>query len=204
MTQYSGVSGEMAQGEMQQGGLDAGTLDEPILDTVKRDVYMVLTKFKYVLKPAPGDKNLLHDWDLWGPLILCITLAISLRGGAKEGQEGLVFSGIFVIVWCGAGIVTLNARLLGGTLSFFQSVCVLGYCILPLTIAALLNFLMALSWVTYYIIRPILILLALIWSIYASLGFLGVTQPPNRKALAVYPIFLFYFVIAWLVLIQPR
>lgn len=34
----------------------------------------------------------------------------------------------------------------------------------------------------------------------ASVAFLGESQPHNRKALAVYPIGLFYFVISWLVI----
>lgn len=34
----------------------------------------------------------------------------------------------------------------------------------------------------------------------ASIIFLGDSQPADRKALAVYPIFLFYFVISWLVI----
>ena len=36
--------------------------------------------------------------------------------------------------------VTLNAQLLGGKISFFQSVCVLGYCIFPLNVASVLCF----------------------------------------------------------------
>lgn len=47
-----------------------------------------------------------------------------------------------------------------------------------------------------------------IWSLYvcffsffsASTAFLAESQPPNRRALAVYPIFLFYFVISWMIL----
>lgn len=34
----------------------------------------------------------------------------------------------------------------------------------------------------------------------ASLGFVASTSPQNRRALVVYPIVLFYFVLAWLVL----
>jgi len=34
----------------------------------------------------------------------------------------------------------------------------------------------------------------------ASMVFLGDSQPPGRKALAVYPMFLFYFIISWLVI----
>lgn len=37
-------------------------------------------------------------------------------------------------------------------------------------------------------------------NILASMAFLGDSQPTGRKALAVYPIFLFYFVISWLVI----
>lgn len=47
---------------------------------------------------------------------------------APEGQSSLIFASVFVITWCGAAVVTVNAQLLGGTLSFFQSVCVLGTC----------------------------------------------------------------------------
>ncbi|KAG5668083.1 hypothetical protein PVAND_016038 [Polypedilum vanderplanki] len=32
-----------------------------------------------------------------------------------------------------------------------------------------------------------------------SMNFMGDSQPKNRKALAVYPMFLFYFIISWLV-----
>jgi len=36
--------------------------------------------------------------------------------------------------------------------------------------------------------------------ILASVVFLGDSQPQGKKALAVYPIFLFYFIMSWLVL----
>ncbi len=38
----------------------------------------------------------------------------TLSIGAPEDQSALVFAAVFVIVWCGAGVVTLNAALLGG------------------------------------------------------------------------------------------
>ena len=38
----------------------------------------------------------------------------------------------------------------------------------------------------------------------ASLGFMGELVPPNRKALAVYPLFLFYTSIGWLILIAAK
>ena len=38
---------------------------------------------------------------------------------AKDDQTALVFAAVFVIVWVGAGVVTLNAALLGGKMSAF-------------------------------------------------------------------------------------
>ncbi len=43
-----------------------------------------------------------------------------------QHQTALVFAAAFVVVWLGASLVTVNAQLLGGNISFFQSVCVLG------------------------------------------------------------------------------
>ena len=75
---------------------------------------------------------LLYDWDLWGPLLLCTLMAILLQG-THTSQHSANFTDVFILGWCGAGVVTVNSQLLGGKISFFQSVCVLGYCILPLT-----------------------------------------------------------------------
>jgi hypothetical protein len=35
-------------------------------------------------------------------------------------------------------IITLNSKLLGGNLSLLQCICLLGYCLFPLNVAALL------------------------------------------------------------------
>ena len=75
--------------------------------------------------------------DLWGPLLVCLMLSTILSITAPGDSASLVFAAVFVIVWVGAAAVTLNAQLLGGTISFFQSVCILGYCVFPLTLSAL-------------------------------------------------------------------
>ena len=59
--------------------------------------------------------------DLWGPLVLCLLLSIILSFNAPDDQKALVFAAVFVIVWLGSAIVTVNALLLGGNLSFFQT-----------------------------------------------------------------------------------
>lgn len=68
---------------------------------------------------------------------MCLLLSTILSITAPGQSASLVFAAVFVIVWCGAAAVTLNAQLLGGTISFFQSVCILGYCVFPLTLSAL-------------------------------------------------------------------
>ena len=84
--------------------------------------------------------------DLWGPLLVCLLLSTVLSMTAPGDSSSLVFATVFVIVWLGAAVVTVNAQLLGGTISFFQSVCILGYCVFPLTLAALVSLILKLMW----------------------------------------------------------
>jgi chemotaxis receptor (MCP) glutamine deamidase CheD len=42
------------------------------------------------------------------------------------------------VVWVGAVVVTINAKLLGGNVSFFQNICLLGYCVAPMIAATAL------------------------------------------------------------------
>jgi len=187
------------------GGVEFNTLDEPIKQTIRRDLVAVGSKFMHVLYPVEK-KSLLKDWDLWGPLILCTFMATVLQGHDTDGEVGdggPQFAEVFVIVWVGAMIVTLNTKLLGGHISFFQSVCVLGYCLLPLSVSLLLCqglILIGTQSMVALILRCIVTLVGFVWATFASMQFLGDCQPPNRKALAVYPMMLFYFIIAWMVI----
>jgi len=180
-------------------GMEFNTLDEPISETVKRDLKAVGSKFFHVLYPKEK-KSLLREWDLWGPLILCTFMATILQGDDLH-EGGPEFAEVFVIVWVGAMIVTLNTKLLGGSISFFQSVCVLGYCLLPLSLSLVLCRVVLLATQTRFLlaIRAILVLAGFLWSTFASMQFLGDCNPPNKRLLAVYPMFLFYFVIGWMV-----
>lgn len=154
--------------------------------------------------------------DLWGPLLICLTLAMfvcyivpsifilllififrTLGITASPGQSAIVFAGVFVVFWFGSGIVTLNGQLLGGKLSFFQSLCILGYCIFPL-LSCSIAFLFVRSWLIRFCVLPF----GLAWSTVASVAFLSGAVQTSRKILAIYPILLFYFFIAWLIFVQ--
>jgi protein YIPF6 len=147
----------------------------------------------------------LRDWDLWGPLIFCLMLALTLSISSKtenievSSQQGsVVFGIVFVVVWIGSAVVTVNAQLLGGTVSFFHSVCLLGYCLFPLNIAALvLAFMGNIS----IFINLAIVLLGFGWSTFSSIGFMAGLVPSTRKALAEYPVLLFYLFLAWFILV---
>ncbi|KAF8977967.1 hypothetical protein BGZ46_006978 [Entomortierella lignicola] len=172
------------------------TLDEPVSETLLRDLRNVGAKLQQVLYPK-GRKDILKDWDLWGPLLMCLALSIVLSARAQPDQKITVFTWIFIIVWMGSAVVTVNAKLLGGRVSFFQSVCVIGYCLFPLVLVSVVSIVVP----SIYIRLP-LCGVAFAWASWASLGFLSDSNLANRRALGVYPLFLFYFVIAWMILIS--
>merc|ERR1711874_221758 len=179
------------------------TLDEPIRETIFRDLKAVAVKFKHVIIPAGQKKSLLSDWDLWGPLILCTFMAFVLEN-SEEIDHGPAFAEFFALTWLGSIVVTVNIKLLGGTISFFQSACVIGYCLFPLAVSLAISkvFLMLFDGQTMlvFILRSIIVLISFLWSSYSSMQFLGDSTAAKRKMLAAYPMFLFYFVIAWMVL----
>lgn len=66
--------------------------------------------------------------------------------------------------------------------SFFQSVCVIGYCLFPLVVVAMIAIFVETVW-----FRVPGALIAFGWSTYASVGFLSESKAhlSNRRALAV-------------------
>ncbi|KAJ8488206.1 hypothetical protein ONZ51_g3715 [Trametes cubensis] len=186
------------QVETRYTGVD--TLDEPVATTIARDLLSIYTKLIQVLYPprSNGNRDLLRDWDLWGPLVLCLTLGILLSINAPASQSLGVFTSVVVIIAVGSLVVTVQAKLLGGRVSFFQGLCVLGYCVAPLNVAALVS-----TFVHLIYVRAPIALAAWAWCVWASVNFLDGTKiEAQRILLAVYPLLLFYFVLAWMIIIQ--
>jgi len=135
-----------------------------------------------------GMSDGLRDWDLWGPLIFCLLLSMFLSMRASSEQSDLVFSGVFSIVWIGEAVVTLQIKLLGGNISFMQSVSIIGYTLFPLVVAALLS---AVGLPTIARVPVYIVLVA--WSLAAGVSILGGSGViKNRVGLAVYPLLVFY------------
>lgn len=74
-----------------------------------------------------------------------------------------VFTSVVVICTLGALTVTVQAKLLGGRVSFFQALCVLGYCIAPLDIAALVS-----CFVRVIYVRAPVALVGWAWSVWGA------------------------------------
>jgi len=165
-----------------------------------RDLRSIFHKLIQVLYPPRQGQNreVLRDWDLWGPLVLCLGLGALLSLNAPPANSIPVFTAVIVIVSLGSFVVTVQTKLLGGKISFFQGLCVLGYCIAPLNVAALV----ALFVKKIYVRAPVS-LAAWAWCIWAAVNFQsGSKIEQQRIVLAVYPLLLFYFILAWMILIQ--
>jgi len=145
--------------------------------------------------------NQLRDWDLWGPLLICLSLAIILSAKAPAAQTSHVFTTVFIVMWVGATVVTINAQLLGASMSIFQSVCVLGYCVFPLTVSAFLIAILRKTWFGILYLDLIWIALGLLWSTRVSSIFVGQFVKRERRLLALYPVFFFYLLLGWLILL---
>ena len=189
----------------------ASTLDEPVSVTISRDLKAVAYKFGHVFFPKRSSL-LLKDWDLWGPMFLSVLLAVTLQGDTSKNDGAPQFANVFALIAMGSIVVTINAKLLAGKISFFQSICILGYCLLPLVLTSLasnivmwLNVLDTKS-VPVFIARCVLVFFSFAWSVFASTAFLAsdTINLEDRKALALYPILLFYFVISWLIILNTK
>lgn len=137
-----------------------------------------------------------------GPLFVCLSLSVLLSLKAPTNQASLVFAAVFVGVWFGSSVVTINAQLLGATISFFQTVCVLGYCVFPLTLSALVIGVLKLTWMKRWTwLDLILVIVGFLWATRASSVFIGQYIAREKRFLAVFPVFFFYTFLSWLILL---
>lgn len=218
---FTSTTGDRVEQRRFMGG---DTLDEPVTATLMRDIRGVGFRLRQVIwyspatslrearglgpevaggfgyDPDAADRARMltqQDWDLWGPLVFCLFISVAMSMLAPNHQSSQVFAGVFVLVWLGQAIVTLNIRLLGGSILFFHAMCVTGYCLFPLVIAATLS-----AFVGSYLVRIIVDTILVAWAIYsATMGLKNSGVLPSRVFLAMYPVGLFYTGLGWLCVI---
>ncbi|EFJ25589.1 hypothetical protein SELMODRAFT_148966 [Selaginella moellendorffii] len=179
------------------GGPGYDTLTEPVWETLKRDINQVFENLKNVVFPNPYRKDAgkaLKDWDLWGPFFFIIFLATVLSYSASA-DRAKVFATVFAVLSAGAVVLTVNVVLLGGSIIFFQSLSVLGYCLFPLAVGAAICMVR-----DNKLFRSVVVLVTVAWSSWAVYPFMSSAVPGSRKALAIYPVFLLYVSLGFLVL----
>ncbi|KAG4158225.1 hypothetical protein ERO13_D02G107400v2 [Gossypium hirsutum] len=114
-------------------------------------------------------------------------------GAALHFEESEVFAVAFALLAAGAVILTLNVLLLGGHIIFFQSLSLLGYCLFPLDVEALICMME-----NNVILKMIVVCVTLAWSSWAAYPFMSSAVNLSRKALALYPVFLMYVSVGFL------
>ena len=171
--------------------ISKSTLDEPIKTTLKRDLLIIATKVKYVIIPKMSERKIeeLYNWDLWGPLIFCFLYSIALSTG-NNNSETSIFVLVFAIFWIGGFIITFNEKFLGAQIGICQVLSLLGYGMFPTTVAGVV---IGFCKITNIFVKLVLVLVGLVWSVVASVGFFSNLVEPDKKLLAVFPVFLFLF-----------
>ncbi|XP_075092950.1 protein YIP4b-like [Nicotiana tabacum] len=178
-------------------GSPPNTLTEPVWDTVKRDLSRIVSNLKLVVFPNPYREDpgkALRDWDLWGPFFFIVFLGLTLSWSASV-KKSEVFAVAFALLAAGAVVLTLNVLLLGGHIIFFQSLSLLGYCLFPLDVGALICMLK-----DNVILKVVVVCVALAWSSWAAYPFMSTAVNPRRKALALYPVVLMYVSVGFLII----
>lgn len=144
---------------------------------------------------------------LLAALFVTQTLFSVLNLGMESQDKGKSFGVLFLIMWGGAFVVTINTKLLGGHISFFQCVCVLGYCVFPIVLAAVAIYVFKILGIRLLPIKIAVSGVALLWSTFStpsiilgSISFMNVMIEDEKKYIATYPIFLFYLFIDWFTL----
>ncbi|KAF3331999.1 Protein YIPF6 [Carex littledalei] len=102
---------------------------------------------------------------------------------------------VFAVLAAGAVILNLNVLLLGGHIIIFQSLSLLGYCLFPLDIGTVICMLK-----DNVILKIVVVGITLAWSSWAAYPFMSVAVNPRRKALALYPVFLMYISVGFLII----
>lgn len=110
----------------------------------------------------------------------------------------LIFATVFFSNVIGASLVTLNATFLGLKASFFATVCLMGYCLFPLTASAFV--IIILSSVLPYYVRLVIVAGSFCWACLCKMQFdlSGATLlmiPFSQKGqgfLLLFPVCLYY------------
>ena len=156
-------------------------------------------KTRYVLLPFSTDEKVkaLRDWDFWGPLCFCLLLTALIAFGNTQSDTSVIFGSVYSVIFGGAMIIGLNSSLCGCPGSIFLTASMLGYCLAPFLIAALINLL--LRSVIMFIGVVLVTAVCYLWALKSSSMFATANCKPKRKWMVLYPIMLYYLFFAFFI-----
>lgn len=182
---------------------NSGTLSEPILKTVKRDIFLIYSKLHYFITAGKSEFDrtynlkMLYNWDLWGPCVLLLILSSCLYIKAPVESKDKIFSVLNFFSIYGAIAISLNAQILGINCSFFALLSMVGYCIFPFAVISLISLI-----IPYFFVKLIFTVISIIHIYRIILLSINDVVLKEKKTLILYPISLFFFSVAFLVLIN--
>ena len=90
-------------------------LNEPISTSLKREFFRIFNKTQYSILPRcfPSKDANLRQWDLWGPLFYTLLLSFFLSKSKDSNEMSKTFVLVFVLMWVGGVVITINTILLG-------------------------------------------------------------------------------------------
>jgi hypothetical protein len=116
---------------------------------------------------------------------------------SSQNQIDDIFGVIYMVLFGGALVVGVNSYLVGSEGSIFMMVSILGYCLAPFVVAAVVN----------YFLRRILMFLGMaivcafcwFWAVKSASVFIASCCRRSRRMLALYPIMLYYMFFAFFI-----
>ena len=147
---------------------------------------------------------------MWGPL--CITLfTASLCASSTQGSSEEAFTNLFIGMWIGPLVITVNANLLGAKLYIFinqrpilQSLCFIIYCSAPIGALAFLVFIMNMV-IGSFFVNLIIAVCALLFTLRSNEAYFRSLVTGERQMLNLYPVLLFYvFICLFIAMIWVR
>ena len=169
--------------------MELNTLDESVTQTFMRDINIIFSKLRIVFfanVANPEVRKYMEDWDIWGPLIIGIGIAMLMEPISFSNESALVL----IYQWIGSIIITLNCKLLGCNFSYLQMLSNLGYSSFPILLHSCIHWM-----VPYPIINIFICLSVSVWSLRTISVFLSRFIDNQRQALILFPCLLYFFVI---------
>eukprot|EP01102_Stenamoeba_stenopodia_P009346 TRINITY_DN2754_c0_g1_i1.p1 TRINITY_DN2754_c0_g1~~TRINITY_DN2754_c0_g1_i1.p1 ORF type:complete len:260 (-),score=42.44 TRINITY_DN2754_c0_g1_i1:69-803(-) len=155
-----------------------------LLEELEINPLDIAYKIRCILFPFKFNRSvLMSSPDFWGPLAVVLFYAFLLIWGQFK-----VVSWVLTIWLLGSFLIFILARVLGAEVTYSQSIGVIGYSILPLTLAVSTLYVFSPVWYIYTVKVA-----ATAWATLSAESLLASsTEIANKRLLLAYPILLLY------------